>query len=125
MSNPEVLPDSRARHSRILGTRDGATIVPFFCMSCGVEMGRAPASDVMQGLYFLCEPQQNNCAARFGESIGLRKVQSPERIKFDKFAQAQLECFGRYATVDELAEVLDQVDHPLAKLARELFPQLR
>ena len=121
---PETLPDSRARNSRFLGTRQGAHIVPFFCASCGVEMGKAVDRDVSEAMFFLCEANQNNCASRFGERVGLGKVESPSQIKYAKLAQAQLECFGRILTAEEFDVVMSEVDHPLAKLARELFPQL-
>lgn len=119
--NPEVLPDSRAKNGRTVEIRDGVTVVPFYCASCGVEMGRAPARDVMLVSFALCEPSQNNCVAKFGEAVGLRKVQTPEAIKFAKFADAQLETVGHYITGAELDIILDDINHPLAKLARELF----
>lgn len=121
----EVMPDSRARHGRTLEVRHGVTVVPFYCASCGVEMGRAPDRDVMAMSFALCEPSQNNCVAKFGEAVGLGKVQSPEQIKFARFADAQLETLGHYVDAAELARVLDDVNHPLAILARELFPELR
>ena len=87
-------------------------------------MGRAVASDVSEAMFFLCEPQQNNCAERCGGMVGVGKVESPHQIKFAKLAQAQMETFGRGLTPDEFEVAVSDVDSPFAKLARELFPQI-
>jgi len=124
MSTPVLLPDSRARNDRTIEVRGADRVVPFYCASCGVEMGKAPASDVIACVTFLCEAQQNGCAEKFGSVIGLKKAVTPTEAKFQIYAQAQLECFGHYLTVDEITVVLADVDHRFTKLTRELFPEL-
>jgi hypothetical protein len=110
----DVLPDSRAKVARNVVMRGSVAWVPFFCANCGVEGGLCPEEN-MTFAFYLCNP----CATNYGAVANMQMV--PDEVFWQKFREAQLEQFGRELTDDEVRIVLDDVDHPLAGLAREIF----
>ena len=123
MSAPAILADSRVRYGAVKRYENGVAIVDYYCCSCGAVQGEAPEAAIQKSLFVLCGSATEGCMAKYGHQAFLSAL--PDEVYFAKFAEAQLEEVGHYVGPAELDRILDDVNHPLAKLAREYWPELR
>lgn len=108
----DILPDSRPRVTRNVVMRGSVAWVPFYCANCGGEGGLCPEEN-MTFAFYLCNP----CAETHGAVANTQMV--PDEVFWQRFADAQHEKYGRLLGEDELLRALDELDNPLAVLARE------
>jgi len=107
-----ILPDSRMRNPTNIISGPGGNWVPIYCANCGTDCGLVPEEN-MQFVCWLCQP----CADKHGVVIGTYMM--PDEVFWKKVEEAQLEKYARLLGTAELQKMLDDANHPLAKLLRE------
>ncbi len=110
MMTNNILPDSRAKNSRLILDGAGAW-VHVFCAHCGKEGGRCPEEN-MTFIFYQCTP----CHERYGAITGTMVM--PDEVFYQKLADEQIESFGRFLTEAELAKVVEEDALPLATLIK-------
>ena len=110
--HPDLLPDCRARASKTISRGMAGLWTPIFCANCGTAGGAVPTENVTF-LFYLCDP----CAETYGRIAGTMLM--PDEVFFEKLRQEQLERYGRYLGLEELAKVSETPSHPLWTLLKE------
>lgn len=118
---PDVLPNSRMRNpkSEVQGYFPNfgrINYVQIFCANCGADGGYVPV-DSCDFAFYLCDAQQNNCAAKWQPLANTCLI--PDEVFWRKVKLAQFEHFGRELTAAEIIEALKDENHILSKLAKE------
>lgn len=116
----DILPDSRLK-PRAKGAKGtkwhmGMWWVPVFCANCGTPFGYVPEENCDFACW-LC----NECSEKHGAVAGTMMM--PDEVFWQKVEEAQLEHWGRTLGQEELLKLLEENDHPLAKLMREKVKQ--
>lgn len=110
----DVLPICTTRELRGRVLIEGEWCVPVFCMNCHKQQGYrnepVPGSGYVG---YLCVP----CAEKWSPLVGTMVV--PDSVHAAKCRNEMLESHGRELTETEILKALDDVNSPLAKLARE------
>lgn len=114
----DILPGSAARVSKNLKFSNGMFWVPIFCANCGADGGMVP-EETKDVAFYLCDSNQNDCAARYGPIAGTMPI--PDEVFW---AAVRAECLaqkGRDFTAEEVILAINDETNPLAKLARERY----
>ena len=107
-----ILPDSRARgHGGGVSMGIAGTWIPVFCANCGADGGHCPEEN-MSFLFYLC----NKCAETYGTIANTMFM--PDEVFWKLLTAEQLEQYGRYLTIHELEQVIEDEKNSLTKLIR-------
>jgi len=112
VSEPLILPDSRAKETKKVVRLHGINWIPVFCANCGADGGLMPEENITFAFY-LCNP----CAEKYGNIEGTY-IESDVAF-WQKVEEAQLEKYGRVLKPEEQMEQLKDGNSLLSKLARE------
>lgn len=115
MSAPEILPICTTAAGRGGLVIKGQWHVPIYCMNCWRHHGYCNESATDPGggyVGYLCDP----CAETWSPLVGASLV--PDAVHWQRVRDAELEDYGRALTALEQAQELDDVNSPLAKVAR-------
>jgi hypothetical protein len=91
----------------------GGIWVPLYCANCGADCGFAPEYDAEEW-FFLCGQGYNDCVTTWGPIAA--QMAMPYEVFIAKVRREQIESYGRILNAEELAEVLEAGDSPLATL---------
>lgn len=111
MSEPETLPDCRAREpKRAIPTAAFGYMVPVTCGSCAKTGPVVPAEN-MTFAFWLCK----DCE-KYGEIAGTMMI--PDEVFWEKVKQEQIEKYGRLLEPHEIEAVAAADSSPLATLIK-------
>ena len=110
MSQPEILPDCRAREGRGAIETPHGWWEPVYCGNCGKDGGIVPSD--MSFAYYACD----DCAAKLGPAPGMMFI--PDELFWKKVIGEQLEKYGRLLSPREILTVAREGIGALSKLLR-------